>query len=298
MKEGEHYDFLTHLDKPYWEEENILKRDLINYYQTIAPFILPHLKDRPESLKRFPHGSRGESFFQKNLETHPDWVKTVPIEHTNKTVHYLIINDLKTLLYAVNLGCIEMHPWFSRTKTLHFPDFIILDLDPEEIDFDAVIQTALLIHEILEKIKIPHFCKTSGARGIHIAIPLSAHTPYEKSKEFAHLLAIYANKQLPLITSLERSPKKRQHKVYIDYLQNNFGQTLASVYSVRAKPGAPVSTPLEWNELKKGIKPTDYTLFTTPKRLKLKGDLFKPVLGRGINLSRALKNLQSLCDQE
>lgn len=288
------FGFITHPDKLYWKKEKITKGETLAYYKAVAPFLLPYLKDRPESLKRSPSGISSPSFFQKNLPTHPSWIVTLPIKHQGKEVHYLLIQNLKSLLYAVNLGCIELHPWFSRRKSLEYPDFLMLDLDPEAISFDAVVETALVIHTILEKIGVPHLCKTSGARGLHIGVPLKGNYSFDQAAEFAHAVALAAHKQLPKMTSLERHPQKRQGKVYIDWLQNHFGQTLAAPYSLRAKPGAPVSTPLEWKEVKKGLNPLNYTLFNTLARLKKKGDLFKPLLGRGANLEKALKKLGQL----
>lgn len=288
------YDFISNVDKIFWDEEGIRKGDLLLYYDQIAPYILPYLKDRPESLKRFPNGIGKPSFFQKNIEKHPAWLETYKIEHHDKTINYMVIQDVQSLLFAVNLGCIEIHPWFSRIQNLDNPDFLTFDLDPESIDFNAVVETALTLHETLEKIKIPSYCKTSGSRGMHIMVPLEAKYSYEEAKRFSEIIALIVHQKIPEITSLERSPGKRQKKVYIDCYQNNFGQTLAAPYSVRAKPGAPVSTPLEWKEVKKGIDPLDFTLFNTIDRLKKKGDLFKPVLHKGIDLKKTLKEIQKI----
>ncbi len=290
----EKYPFANHLEKLYWDKEGITKRDLLGYYESIASYILPYLKDRPESLKRSPNGITKPSFFQKNLQTYPEWISTVSIEQQNRMINYLVIQDIESLLYAVNLGCIEIHPWLSRHQNIENPDFLIIDLDPVDIPFEAVVETALVIHTILEDIKVPSFCKTSGARGLHIAIPLKAKYTYEEAKHFAQLIAILANRKCQSFTSLERNPKKRQGKVYIDCLQNNFGQTLAAPYSVRAKPGASVSTPLEWNELKEGLNPLDYNIFNTLDRLKKKGDLFKPILKSSTNIPKALIQIQKL----
>lgn len=288
------YDFITNTDKLYWTKEKISKGDLLSYYESVAPYLLPYLKDRPETLKRYPNGISEPSFFQKNVEKHPDWLETVPIEHHDRTVHYLLIQDVRSLLFAVNLGSIEIHPWFSRVQHLENPDFLIFDLDPEAIAFDAVVETAQAIHALLTEIKVPCFCKTSGGRGLHIGVPLNARYTYEQAKQFALLIATLVHQRLPRITSLERSPKKRQKKVYIDCFQNNIGQTLAAPYSVRAKPGAPVSTPLEWSEVKKGLNPLDYNLVSTLARLKKKGDILKPLLKKGVDLEKALKRLEKL----
>ncbi len=290
----EKYDFITHKDKIYWEKEKITKGDLLIYYKSIAPYILPYLKDRPESLRRYPNGIDNKSFFQKNLVTFPEWLETIEAEHHDKTVNYMLIQDVESLLYAVNLGSIEIHPWFSRIQNLSNPDFLVFDLDPEQITFDAVVETAHVLNAILTQLKVPSFCKTSGGRGLHICIPLNAKYSYEQAKQFAVLISTLVHQQLPAITSLERSLKKRQNRVYLDCYQNNYGQTLVAPYSVRAKPGALVSTPLEWGEIKNGVSPSDYTLFNTLERLKQKGDLFKPLLQKGVDLEKTLKRLQKL----
>lgn len=283
----------TNLDKVYWPDEGYTKGDLINYYKSISKFILPYLKDRPESLRRYPKGIQEQGFFQKNIdESFPSWVPTYEIIHEgNRKVNYLLIPDEKTLLFTINLGCIDLNPFNSRIQKLDYPDYLILDLDPENISFDAVIETAQVIHDLLQSHNIPSYCKTSGARGLHIYIPLGAKYTYEQARQFAQILASLTHQQLPKITSIERKPSARQKRVYIDFLQNNFGQTLAAPYSVRAKPGATVSTPLEWSEVKPGLNPRDFTMENTLARLKQKGDLFKPVLGRGINLKSVLKHL-------
>lgn len=285
------YDFLTHLDKYYWQKEAVTKGDLLNYYAAIAPYILPYLKDRPQSLRRFPNGIEEPGFFQKNMESYPEWLETIKIEHHDKTVNYLLIQDARSLLFAVNLGCIEIHPWFSRNQALNNPDFLVFDLDPVDISYDAVVETALHLHALLDSIQVPNYCKTSGGRGMHIAVPLHAKYDYDQAKKFAELIAYLIHKQLPKITSLERSPKNRQKKVYIDCYQNNYGQTLAAPYSVRAKPGAPVSTPLEWDEVQLGLNPLKFSIFTVLDRLKETDDLFKPVLKKTTNLKRALVEL-------
>jgi len=282
---------LTHLDKIYWPKEKITKGDLICYYDEISPWILPYLKDRPESLKRFPNGIGEKPFFQKNLTNHPDWVETTKIEHRDKQVEYALIQNEETLLYLANLGCIEIHPFLSRVQKLHYPDYMIFDLDPKEASFIKLIEVARVLHEVLEEIEVPSYCKTSGATGLHIAIPLGAKYSYEQVKYFAEIIALLVNKRLPKITTLERSIAKREGKIYIDCYQNNFGQTIASVYSVRARPGAPVSTPLKWDEVRKGLDPKEYTIKTLFPRLKKYKDLYAPVLGNGINLRSALKNI-------
>ncbi len=280
--------FLTHLDKVFWPDEKITKGDLIEYYESVAPLLLPYLKDRPESLKRFPNGIQGTCFFQKNIKTTPDWIHTVKIQQKEKLVNYLLIQDLDSLLYAINLGCIELHPFFSRADSLNKPDFLVFDLDPVEIDFVKVVETAQAIHTILEELHIPSYCKTSGARGLHICVPLKAKYTYEQAKQFAQLIALIVHHHHPDFTSLERIPKNRRKKVYIDCLQNNPGQTIVSPYSVRAKPQAPVSTPLKWSEVNGHLNPLAFTIHSLPKRLKKVGDLFTPLLEQEISFEKIL----------
>lgn len=292
IKLNGHEVHLTNLGKIFWPKEKYTKGDLINYYRSVSDFILPHLKDRPESLHRHPNGINGKSFFQKDVrDLPPQWVKTKRIRHEDKTVNYLLVSDEASLVYLANLGCIEINPFNSRIGNLDRPDYAVIDLDPEDIDFSQVVRTAQVVHKILDNMKAPNYCKTSGATGLHIYVPLNGKYNYDQAKKFSQLVATLAYKKIPEITSLERMPKNRQGKVYLDYLQNNKGQTLASVYSVRPKPGATVSTPLEWQEIKKNLDPKKFTIQTVPKRLKQKGDIFKPILGKGVDLRRILGNI-------
>lgn len=289
---------ITHPDKIYFPESVITKGDIIAYYDSVAEYILPHIKNRPQSLHRFPNGIEAQGFYQKDAEEAPDWIKKVPIhsESTNKDVHYIVCEKLEDITYLNNLGCIEMNPWNSTIKNLDRPDWLALDLDPSKKNsFDDVIEVALTVKDILDQIKVKGYCKTSGSTGIHIYLPLQAKYEFEQVKDFAHLLMQKVNDVLPDLTTLERNLKKRGNdKIYLDYLQNSTGQTLASVYSVRPKPDAPVSMPLEWQELKKGLRPTDFNITNALKRIKKKGDLFKPVLGKGIDLTKGIKKLESI----
>ncbi len=278
---------LTHLDKVFWPQEGYTKGDVVNYYRQITPYILPYLKNRPEALNRHPHGIAKKNFFQKNVKgLVPRWIKTYK--------NYLVCENQNTLLYVVNLGCMEINPWNSTTKHPTKPDFLIIDLDPEGVPFSAVIETAQVVRQVLDEVGARGFCKTSGQRGLHIYVPLGAKYDYKVVRDFAHQVVQEVNRRLPEITSLERRPSKRRHRVYLDYLQNSIGQTLAAPYSLRPKPGAPVSTPLEWREVKPGLDPKKFNLKTIFPRLKQKGDLFRPVLGRGINLKQALRRLTAL----
>jgi bifunctional non-homologous end joining protein LigD len=285
---------LTHPDKIYWPNEGYTKGDLFEYYRQIAPYILPYLKDRPETLVRYPNGIDKPSFFQKEAGKVPEWIRTETVKHEDRTVRYVLVEDENSLLYLANLGCIGMNPFNSRIQSLDYPDYLILDLDPEDVPFEAVIETAQVIHRLLKKLAIPNVCKTSGATGLHVFIPLGAQYTHEQAKHLAHLLARLVHQELPSLTSLERHPHQRQQRVYIDFLQNNFAQTVASVYSVRAKPGATVSTPLKWSEVKPGLHPADFTIKTVPKRLKKLGDLFEPILGPGIQIPSLIQKIGHL----
>jgi bifunctional non-homologous end joining protein LigD len=283
---------LTHLNKLFWPAEHITKSDLIEYYLKIYPYIIPYLKDRPQSLRRNPNGISDDGFFQKDTKNiAPDWAKTIELysESAKKEIHYFLCNDKASLLFLVNIGCIELNPWNSCIQTIDFPDYCILDLDPgNKNTFDEVIEVAQAIRQITYKAGIASYCKTSGATGMHIYFPLGAKYSYEECRAFALLMANVIVKKLPRLTTTERSLSKRSdNKIYIDYLQNKKGQTLASVYSVRPKPHACVSTALEWDEVKTGIRPEQFTINNVLVRLEKKGDLFKPVLGKGIDLKKA-----------
>jgi DNA ligase D len=289
----------TNLHKLYWPGEGITKGDLISYYKTIAPFILPYLKNRPLSLKRNPNGIKDQGFYHKDAgDIAPSWMKTADIyaESTGKIVHYLVCNNVKSLLFIANLGCIEMNPWNSTTVKLDNPDYLILDIDPSDKNsFDEVIEVALVIKEILDKIKLTGYCKTSGASGMHVYIPCGRKYDYDTVRDFAKLLATMVHEQLPSSTTLERSlAKRKKDEIYVDFLQNSRGQTLASAYSVRPKPGATVSAPLEWKEVKKGLHPSQFTIKNMKKRADKKGDLFKGVLGKGVDIPAALKKMEKM----
>lgn len=284
---------VSNLEKIYWPKAGYTKGDLIDYTLSVSKWMLPHLKDRPITLKRYPEGIDGEMFYQKDTSSlHlPEFVKTVEIQQ-EKLMRYILIQNAETLEYVVNLGTIEIHPFLSRVKHLDSPDYLVVDLDPEDIAFEHVVETANAVHGLLESIDVPSYCKTSGGRGLHIFVPMHAKYSFEQVKQFGEVIASLVHDELPDITSLLRKPSQRQKKVYIDVYQNNRGQTLIVPYGVRGKPFAPVSTPLEWREVKKGLNPLDYTIKTVAKRVEKIGDIFKPVLGKGINLETALKKLE------
>lgn len=288
---------LSNLNKVYWPVEGFTKGNLIDYYDTMADIILPYLKDRPISLNRFPDGIEGESFFQKDMPHVPDWVKTVPVfsDKDQRNLHWLICNNRETLLYIANLGSIEVNPWNSRYTHPDHPDYLIIDLDPEGIPFSEVIKTAHCVKEIFDSADVDCFLKTSGKTGLHIFVPLRAKYDYEQAKQFAEIVANLVFARLPQTTSVVRDPKKREHKIYIDFLQNRQGQTIAAPYCVRPVPGAPVSTPLEWKELTRELKPSDFTIETIIPRVKKRGDIWEDFRKhRGINMLKALKKLTKM----
>ena len=286
---------LTNLNKLYWKKEKFSKGDMINYYLKAAPYMLPYMIDRPQSLNRHPNGIEGPNFFQKDQKGKlPGWMQTHEdfSESTNETIEYLVCSNEATLIYMANLGCIEMHPWHSRSQSWQYPDWCLIDLDPDKPNsFDQVMDVAKLVKRVLDSIGAEACVKTSGSTGIHIYIPLGAKYDYDQSKQLAELIVTLVNNEMPDLTSLQRSPSKRKGKIYLDYLQNRQTQTAAAPYSLRPKPGVPVSTPLDWSELKKGLTPTTYNARNIFDRLKVTGDLFKPVLGKGIDLEKVLSKL-------
>jgi DNA ligase D len=293
---------LTHLDKIYWPDENITKGELLEYYSNIAPYILPYLKDRPLSLRRNPNGIKDSGFFHKDAgDIAPDWVKTKKIraESTGNMVDYLICNGLQSLLFIANLGCIEMNPWNSTINKLNNPDYIVMDIDPSPKNtFEQVIDVALAIKEILDEIEVKGYCKTSGSRGLHVYIPFNKKYNYDESRDFSQILASMVTEKLPDTTTLERSlSKRKKNHIYVDYLQNRVGQTLASAYSARPKPGATVSAPLAWSEVEHGLSIQDFNIKNMVRRVKDKGDLFEGVLGKGIDMKKALQRLEAMHEQ-
>lgn len=285
---------LTNLKKVFWIKEGINKGDLLNYYFKIAPYIVPYIKDRPQSLNRFPNGINGESFYQKNMAGKVDnWIKTFRrvSESSKEAKDFMICSDEASLIYMINLGCIELNPWHSRVQKPTFPDWSVIDLDPGNISFEKVIETAIVVKNILDSLQVPSFPKTSGSTGMHIYVPLGAKYNYEQSKQFAELVANLAHEELPAFTSLVRNPEKRKDKIYIDYLQNRPIQTICSPYSVRPKPGATVSAPLHWSEVRKGLQMQQFNMHNIFNRVQKEGDLFSGILEKSIDLNKVLKAL-------
>ena len=286
----------THLSKIYFPEDGITKGDVINYYISMAEYILPYLKGRPESLLRNPNGIHEQGFFQKDAAGNvPSYVKSKKLfsESTNKDIDYIICENEATLTYMNNLGCIEINPWHSTIKSLDSPDYLIIDIDPSQKNsFEQVIEAANVVKQILDKAGAVSFCKTSGASGLHVYVPTGKKYSYEQVKNFAYIICIMASEELKDFTTLERNLQKRGNdKIYMDYLQNRRGQTIASVYSLRPKVGATVSAPLLWKEVKAGLSPKQFTIHNMLEAVKKRGDIFKGILEKGIDLNRCIKKL-------
>ncbi len=287
----------TNLHKIYWPKEKITKGDMINYYYQVAPYMLPFMKDRPQSLNRHPNGINGASFYQKNIAgKFPGWIGTHNYKNTTKegTKKFFVCTDEAHLLYMANLGCIEMNPWHSRVTSPDNPDWCVIDLDPDTNPFEQVIETANTIYQILKSIDVPCYPKTSGSTGIHIYIPLGAKYDYEQSKMLAQLIVTLAHRELAKFTSLERTPAKRKGKIYLDFLQNRPIQTIAAPFSLRPKPGATVSMPLDWEEVRPGLKIQDFTIYNAVKEVKERSKLFSAVLGKGIEMKSVIRKMEQL----
>lgn len=289
IKAGNIHVPVTNFNKIFWPKDGYTKGDVINYYQQVSDYILPHLKDRPLSLKRNPHGIEDKGFYHKDAgENAPSFVKVFPYRNEEKVIDYIVCNNAATLIYLANLGCIEMNPWNNRCRQTDKPDWLAIDIDPgEHNNFKQVIEVAQAAKSVIDKAKLKACCKTSGASGIHIYIPLHAQYNYELVKQFGEFFMQQVQKLLPELTTLERTIAKRGKKIYLDYLQNRPGQTLASVYSIRPVAGATVSAPIEWKELTTSLHPSDFNIKNMEKRLQKKGDLFKPVLTEKNNLKNA-----------
>lgn len=286
---------ITNRGKLYWPKEGITKGMMIDYYQAMAEYMLPYLKDRPESLKRNPNGILDNGFYHKDAgEDAPAFVKSIPLysDSAKKDIDYIICNDKATLAYLNNLGCIELNPWNSTTKALDKPDYMIIDIDPSpKNNFEEVIEAALAFKKVLDKAGADCYCKTSGATGLHIYVPMGRKYFYAQVRSFAEIICKMVHEQLTRFTSVERNLKKRGNKIYLDYLQNSRGQTIAAAYSLRPHPGATVSTPLMWKEVKPGLHPSSFTIKNVPARVKKMKDIFKPVLGKGIDLKKCLAGI-------
>jgi len=265
---------VTSLDRIYWPDEKLTKFDLLCFYLTVADRIMPFLKDRPAILQRWPRGIKAPMFFQQDLDTAPEFIKTVRLTNQEgRELDYGVYTTVASLLHFVNLGTIEQHPWHSVTKRLDKPDWVAIDLDPKKAPWENVLQVALVVKEVADEIGLEVFPKTSGSSGMHIYVPLKPTNEYERVAEFARLFASEVARRAPKIATVERTVAKRAStQVYVDWMQNARGKSLAAVFTARAKPKATVSMPLTWKQISQGVKITDFTITNVPELLKKKGD--------------------------
>jgi bifunctional non-homologous end joining protein LigD len=265
---------VTSLDRIYWPDEKLTKFDLLCFYLKVADRIMPFLKDRPAILQRYPRGINAPMFFQQDLDSAPDFIKTVRLTNQEgRELDYGVYTTIASLLHFVNLGTIEQHPWHATTKRLDKPDWIAIDLDPKKAPWENVLQVALTVKEVADEIGLEVFPKTSGSSGLHLYIPLKPTNDYERVAEFARMFATEVARRAPKIATVERTIAKRAAtQVYVDWMQNARGKSLAAVFTARAKPKATVSMPLTWKQISQGVKITDFTITNVPELLKKKGD--------------------------
>ena len=290
----------TNLQKVFWPAEGYTKGDLIRYYDSISPLLLPYLADRPLVLTRYPDGIAGKSFFQKDAPDFvPSWVRTERIysKDAEREIDYFIVNDARTLSYVINLGTIPLHLWSARLRALDRPDWLILDLDPKGAPFTDVVKVAQALHRILDELELPSYVKTSGATGLHILLPLGARYSHEDTRTFARLLALLGVDTVPDIATIARPIQSRGGKVYVDFGQNGHGRTIVAPYSVRPLPGAPVSCPLRWSEVTASLDPARFTIVTLPKRFAKLADPLAPVFAGSIDMTAAIARLERRVDQ-
>jgi bifunctional non-homologous end joining protein LigD len=289
---------LRNLDKPFWPEEGITKGDLLSFYREAAPVLVPHLRGRPFTMKRYPDGWQGKHFFQKQAPSHmPEWIRRAPMpsssrEGSRRIIEYPVVNDPLDLLWMANMGAIDLHAWSSRADRPERPDWALFDLDPAaDAGFEEVMSSALLLREVLEVLDLASFPKTSGSRGIHVLVPIARRYDYSVVREFAAVVASAMVRARPDLVTTEWVKSKRSG-VLVDVNQNGFGRTTAAVYSVRPLAGAPVSTPLRWDELVPGLEPAAFTMDEVLGRIARLGDLFAPVLTMKQSLAQALRRLR------
>jgi bifunctional non-homologous end joining protein LigD len=273
---------LTNLRKIFWNELKITKGDLIQYYADVAAVLLPHLRNRAMVMKRYPHGAAGDFFFMKRAPSpRPSWIEICSIDHgSSNVIDFPMIQDRAALLWVINLGCIDLNQWYATCDDVDRPDYVHFDLDPGPgARFDAVLETAMVVHEALDTLKMPSYAKTTGSKGIHVYVPIVRGPEQKRVWTFAKALAHeLTNRNPTLMTAEYRVAKRPRGRVLVDYNQNRWGSTLASIYSVRPRPEATVSTPVTWKEVERGIRLEDFTVKNVPARVAKIGDLWKPLL--------------------
>src|SRR6266851_3486104 len=274
---------LTNLRKLFWPELGITKGDLIQYYADVSPLLRPHVRDRAMVMKRYPHGAAGEFFFMKRAPSpRPDWIQTCRINHdSGNVIDFPMINDVPSLLWVINLGCIDLNQWYATCDDVDRPDYVHFDLDPGSATFERVLETALVVRDALESLKMRPLVKTTGSKGLHVYVPI-VRGPHQKDVwTFAKALALeLASRHRELMTAEYRVASRPAGRVLVDYNQNRWGSTLASIYSVRPRSDAAVSTPITWREVERGVRIEDFTLRNVPARINRVGDLWKPLLQR------------------
>lgn len=277
LRLGETLVEVTSLQRVYWPGEGITKGDLLAYYLAVGPTLAPYLAGRPAILKRYPTGINGPSFFQHDLDKPPAWLTTATLRNeAGRDVHYAVYTELATLIYLANLGNIAQNPWHSRTSAIDRPDYVVLDLDPHEAPFAHVLEVALATREVLAELGLVGFAKTSGSSGVHIYVPIEPGCTYAQAARFSEVVAGRVAARRPAIATVERRlADRKRDQVYVDWLQNAQGKSVASVYTVRAKPGATVSAPVTWDEVAQGFALADFTIRTMPTRLARLGDLWR-----------------------
>jgi bifunctional non-homologous end joining protein LigD len=272
---------LTNLDKPFWPELGITKGDLIQYYADVAPLLLPHIRQRAMVMKRYPHGAAGEFFFMKRAPSpRPDWIGICQVDHGSKgVIDFPMIDDLASLLWVINLGCIDLNQWYATCDDVDRPDYVHFDLDPGSATWEEVLECARIVHDALVTLKMPAYAKTTGSKGIHVYVPIVRGPVQKDAWTFAKALAQELARRHPrLMTSEYKVAKRPKGRLLVDYNQNAWGRTLAAVYSVRPHPRACVSTPVTWKELDDGVRIEDFRLDNVRARFTKVGDLFKPLL--------------------
>ncbi|MEO6236636.1 MAG: non-homologous end-joining DNA ligase [Vicinamibacterales bacterium] len=272
---------LTNLDKPFWPELGVTKGDLIQYYADVAPLLLPHVRDRAMVMKRYPHGAAGEFFFMKRAPSpRPEWIQTCRINHdSGNVIDFPMINELASLLWVINLGCIDLNQWYATCDDVNRPDYLHFDLDPGSATWEQVLASARLVNEALTTLEMPAYVKTTGSKGLHLFVPIVRGPIQKEVWTFAKALAQELAARNPaLMTSEYRVAKRPAGRVLVDYNQNAWGRTLASVYSVRPHPRACVSTPVTWKEIDAAVQIDDFRIDNVRARFKKTGDLFKPLL--------------------
>jgi bifunctional non-homologous end joining protein LigD len=290
---------LSSPDRVLFPGDGVTKGDLFAYYRDVAPTLIPHLRDRPFTMKRYREGITGQPFFQKQApKGMPKWIptrqfRTWPREGGSRLVDFPLVNSTEALLWMVQMHCIDMNAWYSRVDKPHRPDFVLFDLDPPDDGFELAIEVAHLIRELLDEIALPGYVKTSGADGIHVVAPITRRSTFEQTYDFAERASRLLEQRHPGKVTTEWLKKKR-HGVLVDHRQNGWGKTIASVFSVRPKTGAPVSTPLRWEEVTPGIRPRDFTMDVALERVGTHGDLFEAVLAEPKPLTAAAKELDRL----